>query len=394
MTKNCVNCGNPFESCRDSNIFCSKKCNNNSRSKKVIKEISEEIAGEENIFQESKEREIKTNDVLHNVPDDIAGWKTRAFSTNKDGEVVTTWRRKQEEGFVLTDEVKQFIQEGFSDIKPFTFIVNNKPKSVKTQIINIGDLHVGMKNEENQQFGETWNLEKAEKRVLSLVNHIVDCEELIILLLGDNNDGWNGFTTSMSHKLPQNLNNREQIFGLFQIYQKLFTIISDFQVKGIINKVRCISVGESNHSGDHDFIIASFLSEWLKAKYPLMETYVAKKYIDIFESGGKNFFFCHGKNQNTQKHGFPLFLDDKTLIHFTSVINSFDKKADEDTWVICADKHQYLSQFKLFNWHRVGSMASGSDWQHANFANNSSSTTYLKVLDTGIVEQAIIHFKN
>ena len=56
MTKNCVNCGNPFESCRDSNIFCSKKCNNNSRSKKVIKEISEEIAGEENIFQESKER--------------------------------------------------------------------------------------------------------------------------------------------------------------------------------------------------------------------------------------------------------------------------------------------------------------------------------------------------
>lgn len=393
MTKNCVNCGNPFESCRDSNIFCSKKCNNNSRSKKVIKEISEEIAGEENIFQESKEREIKTNDVLHNVPDDIAGWKTRAFSTNKDGEVVTTWRRAEEGiGFVLTDEVKQFIKEGFSDIKPFTFIVNNKPKSVKTQIFWISDMHVGSCNF-NPQYGSSWTLERVEERVLSLVEHVVETDELIIVNLGDSLDGLQKKTTRGGHLLDQSLDDRQMMIGVFQVFQKLFTVLSELQKNGTVNKIRFISTGESNHT-NMDGILGFFISEWLKVKYPLIESQIAISVIDKFESHEHIFLFLHGKDSRHARNGVPLHLDLKTEVYFRRLFDEMGVVPSDKTHIYSGDLHREAFDKQKFTYNKVACLASPSDWAQVNFASNDSGLSYTKILNNSFTEKGLIIFEN
>ena len=393
MTKNCVNCGNPFESCRDSNIFCSKKCNNNSRSKKVIKEISEEIAGEENIFQESKEREIKTNDVLHNVPDDIAGWKTRAFSTNKDGEVVTTWRRAEEGiGFVLTDEVKQFIKEGFLDIKPFTFIVNNKPKSVKTQIFWISDMHVGSCNF-NPQYGSSWTLERVEERVLSLVEHVVETDELIIVNLGDSLDGLQKKTTRGGHLLDQSLDDRQMMIGVFQVFQKLFTVLSELQKNGTVNKIRFISTGESNHT-NMDGILGFFISEWLKVKYPLIESQIAISVIDKFESHEHIFLFLHGKDSRHARNGVPLHLDLKTEVYFRRLFDEMGVVPSDKTHIYSGDLHREAFDKQKFTYNKVACLASPSDWAQVNFASNDSGLSYTKILNNSFTEKGLIIFEN
>ena len=393
MTKNCVNCGNPFESCRDSNIFCSKKCNNNSRSKKVIKEISEEIAGEENIFQESKEREIKTNDVLHNVPDDITGWKTRAFSTNKDGEVVTTWRRAEEGiGFVLTDEVKQFIKEGFLDIKPFTFIVNNKPKSVKTQIFWISDMHVGSCNF-NPQYGSSWTLERVEERVLSLVEHVVETDELIIVNLGDSLDGLQKKTTRGGHLLDQSLDDRQMMIGVFQVFQKLFTVLSELQKNGTVNKIRFISTGESNHT-NMDGILGFFISEWLKVKYPLIESQIAISVIDKFESHEHIFLFLHGKDSRHARNGVPLHLDLKTEVYFRRLFDEMGVVPSDKTHIYSGDLHREAFDKQKFTYNKVACLASPSDWAQVNFASNDSGLSYTKILNNSFTEKGLIIFEN
>ena len=404
-TSICPQCQSVFIS-KSLKQFCSNVCRSRNHHK-INKQSSDTVhkniddvkplqtfidEDQQEVVRDAREREVKTNNPFVNVPDEREGYKVRAFCTNKKDEIVTTWRRKTETTFDL-EIFKAQIKECLLDVTPFTFISKAQPKSVQSQIITIGDTHAGMWNK-NPQFGSTWTIERLEERILSLTDHIIDCNELVILFLGDGCDGFDNFTTSRAHRLDQNMGNHDQIIGLVQVFQKFFTILSNFQAKGIVNKIRFISVGESNHSGEMDRVFGTFLSMWLEAKYPLIECQISKKYIDKFESGGKNFVFCHGKDGRNQKHGFPLVLDNKTEIYFRNIFDSMDIKADENTHVISADAHQKCSMFKTFHYHKVGAICSASDWIQTNFSTNISSTTYLKILGNNTIEEGIIHFKN
>ena len=393
MTKNCLFCKKEFNSKVANNFYCSNSCRNKHwYYKNKLKPVDTEIAQEENVVQESREREVKTNNSFVEPPQEIDGYKVRAFSTNKKDEIVTTWRRKSETTFDL-EEFKAQIKSCLLDVVPFTFISKAQPKTIQTQILNISDPHSGMTNRA-PQFGSTWTKEKMKARILSLADHVIDCNELIITFLGDGADGMGGFTTSRTHRLDQDMGDHDQIIFLVQIFQELFTILSTFQAKGIVNKIRFISVGESNHSGEMDRVVGTFLSMWLEVKFPLIECQISKTYIDRFETAGKQFVFLHGKDSKFQKHGFGLVLDNKTEIYFRNIFDSMGIKADENTHVISGDSHQMCSMFKTFHWHKVGAICSGSDYIQTSFATNISSTTCFKILENGVVEISVIHFKN
>ena len=231
----------------------------------------------------------------------------RAFETNRDVNALND---------AVNDALDRF-KEVAINYTPNPVIV---PKPLGGEFgmrILTADKHYGS-HTSNDLFGQNFNLDIASSRVSHWLGTI-DQEYrrfgvfkiLDIVDLGDSADGYQGFTTSRTHKMPQEDTDQEH----YDRWIKDHIDFVDALVKGgYAENVRFIFATNSNHGGAFEYIWARSLQIYLNAKYPQVEVLVSKDFIFHTVNGKHVHIYTHGKpsSEYGMKYGFPAKVDSKT----------------------------------------------------------------------------------
>lgn len=162
-----------------------------------------------------------------------------------------------------TEILKQHkdLKDGVSSFKEFlsslTFSKANvwkqhQPTEVTNIALNVylSDLHTGADVSKYAIFNNTYNQEEMMARMdiileeIFRITNLYSVDSINICNLGDSLDGYNGQTTRGGHKLPQNLNNKDQFKTYLEVMLYFFKQISD---SGYFNNISFICVEGGNH---------------------------------------------------------------------------------------------------------------------------------------------------
>lgn len=267
----------------------------------------------------------------------------------------------------------------FNGITPHS-ITQVKLDREKAIIVYLSDMHVGAKTEEDSLYQNDYNQEEIQRRMKLTLDKIYSqfknfgrFDKIIVCNLGDCLDGYNQQTTRGGHKLPQNMNNRNQ----FKVYvQEMLRFVDTLHQMNISNSIDFVSVGDSNHGGDFEYVANKSLEYIFSAKYPDMNVRIFDKFIEHYNYGVHTFILSHGKDKEDMKHGFPLSLDTKTELYFSNYIDHH-RLYTPNLHIVTGDLHQSLTQIgKRFRWKKVLSMYGGSKWIHTNFGDSRPGVDY------------------
>lgn len=253
-----------------------------------------------------------------------------------------------------------------------------KPFSVKAEdgilFVYTSDKHIGAETKEGNLLGNDYDAQEFENRMINLAKEIRKIDqtyflnEIVIVDLGDTVDGFNGKTTRGGHNLPQNMTNRE-------VYKTFLQVHLDF-MGTLIERCDCknfsyITVGESNHGGDFEYICNKSLEAILNLKYPQVKTFIGEKFLEHFVFGEHCFIFCHGKDIEDMKYPLPKNLDPKTELW----IKSYTEQMGIDSkyiHFIKGDLHlascEYSNNLRYKN---CLSLYGSSKWVQTNFMKNT-----------------------
>lgn len=279
------------------------------------------------------------------------------------------------------------------------FIIENKqidePKALH---IYLSDQHVGANTNYNSIYKNQYNEDEFRMRMkmtlvnarnLSLVHGRFD--KIVVFNLGDCLDGFDGQTTRQGHSLPQNMDNRQ----MFNVYVNVMVDFFDSLISlDITNQLEFMSIGDSNHGGDFEYIANKSLEYIFQNRYPQMNCRVFEKFIEHFEYGKHTFILTHGKDKEDKKFGFPLHMDEKTFSYFTEYADNFRIKSDY-VHIIKGDLHQSATQvMKKFRYKNVMSMYGASKWIHTNFGKTRPGVDIEVVeRETGLIHESRIVFE-
>ena len=347
----------------------------------------------------------KEKDSSFKLPPKVKGYTVSSF---KEG---NTWYKKEEESNSITFDWDKIKHDICKNVKPIFFNTkSNICKNITTDVNStdsekifwISDVHCGMKSKLSNIDNREWNEDFMNQRFLEILNNTDNCVSVTIAFLGDGIDGLDNYTVSRSHRLPQNMNNQEQILKLVNAFKRLFDGLVNQVKEGKINNINFCSVYESNHSGDMDYVVCKFLEMWLEAKYPDINVYPSLGLIDSFSVFGYNFFYCHGKQAQNQKFGLPLTLNEKTEIYLTQQLNMFNNPEKLNIFSLNPRKNIFVSgdlhtkafsQGKFFQYYKVPAICPTSDWVRANFGESVPGIQYFNVFSSKI-EEGVIYFSD
>ena len=221
-----------------------------------------------------------------------------------------------------------------------------------------------------------------------LKNYYGRFAEINIINLGDAVDGMNGKTTRGGHTLPQSMSNKE-VFRKFLEIQKMTV---DTLVKmDITDQINYVSIANSNHGGDMEYMAFYAFGEYIKYVYPDIKFTIYEDFLNTHRIGDHTFILTHGKDDELRFKGLPLNLDDKS----EKFINNYiDEKMIpvNNLHVIKGDLHQSASYAsKRFRYRNCGSMMGSSTWIMANFGNTKPRTDYDIILGDTILEGHVKH---
>lgn len=306
--------------------------------------------------------------------DGITTQVNRVWFKGSDGD---TWKYSIEVKFLNSNfyngqELKSKLQDLITKVLPKYKLSNVTNPSDKVLMVYISDDHCGLILKDslygNEQSETNYNsrLENLYQEILNLGQTF---DKIYLVSLGDELDGWSGYTTRGGHSLGS-LSNKEQFDMYFDgrrsFYDNLFN-------SGISNKYIILNQNNSNHSGKGFAYIANkALEVYIEAKY--QEVYVIQnnKMIQTIEIGNHVFGFIHGKDETHQKSPFPLNLDaraDNYLFEY------YDKHgySPSRNWIstIKGDIHKLnVNIGKHGRYVNVPSISSGSSWIEHNFGNS------------------------
>jgi hypothetical protein len=333
----------------------------------------------------SEEDLAQTDYRVNNVPQAPPGFIVSSYKTMRGGEIADIWH-KRIEGEEISDSTinwDNIIKSLKTEIKPEK--LNFKTDGDCEQILCISDVHCGMK-------AKDWNKEIMFERFKTILSYTKKDSFVTVLFLGDGIDGLGKSTVRGGHTLPQDMNNQEQILNLVKAFQILFDGLAEQVKSGRIKGFDFNSVYESNHSGDMDHVVASFLKMWLEVKYPEVTCDLANEVWAGFEMNGYTIFYTHGKDAHNAKYGLPMNLVDKSELYLCQMLKNYGKELDpRKTIIISGDLHtQAMNQGKFFKYYKVPAMSPSSDWVVANYGYSVPGVQYFviqdNVLETGIIE--------
>lgn len=272
--------------------------------------------------------------------------------------------------FYNTQELQEKLKEIFPSIPAVTLPVV-KNISEKAAVVLISDDHAGAVIQ-NSMFGNEWDEFIYKERLLAISAELkkleIKFDEVHIISLGDQMNGWNSQTTRGGHEV-KSLSNREQ----FDIYTKSrVAFYDDILTSGVSNNYIIHDVENSNHTGkDFSYMANSFLDMYLKAKYPQVERKSYFLPVESFDYGIHTIGFTHGKDEKLMTRAMPLKLDAKTDLFLFQL---FDKKglspSDRRITLYKGDLHQYaLDKGKFGRYVNIPSMMGSTDWTEVNFGN-------------------------
>lgn len=283
--------------------------------------------------------------------------------------------------FYTTEELQDKLKEVMPDITPYTLPVR-KVTEDKALVILIADDHAGAVNLTDMYNSSDMTY---QERLLSIVEEakMLDniFEEVHIISLGDQLNGWNSQTTRGGHEV-KSLSNKEQ----FDIYTSArVKFYNDLFSSGISSKYFVHDVENSNHSGlGFSYMANQFLDMYLKNKFPEVERRSYFDIIDGFEYGNHLILMGHGKDERFMKKPMPAVLDAKTDLYlYDLVATKRFNPPDVNITFYKGDLHQHgIQHGKFGRYVNVQAVSGNSDYGDLNYG-NARGGALLEVLDKG-----------
>ena len=259
--------------------------------------------------------------------------------------------------------------------------------------IYLADQHIGAETKSNSLLPNEYGAKQIGDRMMDLAEEILRLDsvhylnQIVVVNLGDAVDGFNARTTRGGHKLPQNMNNREVYNTFLQVHTDFFDTLQQCDCKNFAY----ISVGESNHGGDFEWMCNKSLETILNAKYSNIETHVGEKFIEHFTYGEHAFVFCHGKDMEDMKFGLPKNLDPKTEIWIKSYVDQMGINT-KFVHFLKGDLHLSNSEYSSFlRYKNCLSMYGSSKWVQTNFMKNTKGVS-MDILWNGSLTEHTLFF--
>lgn len=255
----------------------------------------------------------------------------------------------------------------------------DNPLAKGTMCIYLSDMHIGAEVSDESIYPNKYDLNTVYDRLSKVIERvrIINPEFVNVFNLGDAIDGINHSTTrpEHSHFLPQNMTNKEMIHGYIEVMTWFIDTLATF------TKVRFLSIGESNHGGDAEYVATLVINEVLNRKG--IPSIISSNVISHITINDTTIIYLHGKDTFNQFKPLPLVINDKTETFFNQYIayNNIQGKV----LVVKGDQHQSaLTNAKLFEYKSVSSLFGSSAWIQANFGKTDWGVDYSIFYDGGI----------
>lgn len=274
--------------------------------------------------------------------------------------------------FYSKQELEQKLKEVFPNtLTPFELPEIDSFESGAATFLYISDDHAGL-NFDNSLYGNSYSGEVYRSRMMKLAANFKDptipMEQLFIIRLGDEADGYNARTTRYDHAL-ESLSNKEQ-FDIYTSVNKEFydAVFSS----GFAAEYTVVNCNNSNHSGlGFSYMLNKSLEFYLEGKFPQVTIQHINEFIGGVEWGNHVIGLVHGKDEKYMRSPMPLNLDPKTdLWLFEYYDNKGYSPSTRYISTIKGDLHKYnVNDGKSGRYVTVPSIAGGSPWIEHNFGN-------------------------
>lgn len=312
--------------------------------------------------------------------------KLRSRWQSATGEWLESYRAVPNEETTLSlQDIEDAVKNALKD-EPVIEVVVNDYNTTKSMLVWTSDKHIGADTTEAQHH-KPYNKEVFRNRMAELLSKITikslefnGLDTLVIADLGDATDGQDGYTSSRSHRLPQNMTNRE----VFETYFEVHSAFVDYLVENkIANKYEFWFNTNSNHGGSYEFACAKAFQIYIQTKYPDIVVKSFDKFIGHTEFEGITYLLTHGKDDTNRKFGLPLYPDAKTEVFIDNYLKLNKLSLNKNIRLIKGDLHQSASvPCKNINRYRnVASMFGSSGWVMDNFGFTPPGTDY-EIIDT------------
>lgn len=299
------------------------------------------------------------------IPDNFELIKVSTNTTS--GQQWTQYAPKKEEVEVNEIDFDAIISKY---VTPFAV----KPKSKETGFFTFDrlvytDVHIGMTTNKNgfSLYGGKWDEEEIERRLDTMINHVLENKKgntLIIDDLGDFMDGYDGETVRKGHSLPQNMDNEKATDVGLDFKVKLIDVLAPYY-----SKIICNNITNDNHSGSFSYTINRGFKKYAEYRYRHVLVNNIRRFIDHYFHGKNCFIITHGKDGKNLKFGFKPILDTKQI----EKIDNYIKEHNLHNYIIefsKGDSHQKIfdeSTSDVFDYYNYPAFSPSSDWVQTNF---------------------------
>lgn len=191
---------------------------------------------EENTEDELQNRatELKANGLVRKLE------KDQVKETEKAAKYILEENKKLKEQLSILKENNTIDISGYPKID-----IDNNIDSNKILMLHLADMHIGATLESDSLYENTWNREGLQIRLKNLIDSIVlsgKYSKIIVNMLGDNLDGMDQQTARRDHRMPQNMDNREQFRTFMEVMVWFFS-----NLQRVCNDIEIYSVPCGNH---------------------------------------------------------------------------------------------------------------------------------------------------
>lgn len=278
--------------------------------------------------------------------------------------------------------IKKIFEDVLSKHKKGNYrkIKKSKIKDPKALKATTTDDHVGLEPnpKNNGLFKYEYNggiykssIDKVFNSIIKEHNIYGKFDLLLIDNLGDEQDGWNGYTTRGGHLLEQNMSNLEVFECCVDTKVNLVTNVVE---NNIANKVILRNVTNANHSADFSSVINLAVKKIINKIYDndVVEIDNLTRFMEHRSYGSHGFILTHGKDKDKMFKGLPLVLNDKSVNFINDYIRFYNIK-NEFIHVEKGDLHQLgFQKTPNFDYRNFMSLAPPSSWVQHNFGDSYS----------------------
>ena len=277
--------------------------------------------------------------------------------------------RYRTKDFYTKDELEKKLAELLPDFIKLTIPPLKGKPSEKALVICLADDHVGAINVtnlfDNKDLTYEQRLDLIMEEIIALDQTF---EEVHVVSLGDQMNGWSSQTTRGGHEVTSK-SNKEQFDEYIKARVKFY---SNLFVSGIGETFFIHDVENSNHSGlGMSYMGNKAISMWMDAKFPQVYQESITDIYGGFQYGQHVVVFGHGKDERFQKRPMPATLNAQTDLYLYDYIQNkgYSPYKDKITFYK-GDLHQLGFQMGKFGRYvNVQSIAGNSDYGDVNFGN-------------------------